>query len=98
MEEKNELSINNIEDMVAKAPWANYAKARSSAIRDLEEIDKIVQEFTKVRFPDRAVHEALKDKNSVLPDIELPPGRGDVNEALEAVMKDHLAQIGDVGK
>jgi hypothetical protein len=98
MEENDELTINNIKDMVAKAPWANYAKARTSAIRDLEEINKIVQEFTNTRFPDRAVHEALKDKNSVLPDVEPPPGRGDINETLEAVMKDHLARIGDVGK
>ena len=89
------LTIDDIENMVADAPWEKDAK--SPVKRDLEELEEIVQEFTNVRYPDFKEREALK-KRDIFKDVNPLPGRREVNETLQLVMEDHIAKIGDMDK
>lgn len=60
MDPDDELTLDNIEDMVNKAPWKK--NPRSSEKEDLEKIEEIVQEFTNMRYPDFKERETSKER------------------------------------
>ena len=95
MEEDNDITIDDIEKMVKRAPTLNNSfRALKQVREELEELDEIVQEFTRGRDP-RAQEVETGRTGPYRPRKQTDMDR--MNKVLLAVMDDHLSRVSKMG-
>ena len=98
MDSRDTLTIKDIERMVDETPTID-ASSRSSAqaMLDLEEVDEIVHEFTRTRFPRLASREERLPPTVSRSQSWTEESSNRMNDVLFAVMNDHSAKMSDTG-
>ena len=95
MEEDDDITIDDIEKMVERAPTLDDSFRALKQIREeLEELDEIIQEFTRGRDP-RAWQMETGRNGPYRPRKQTDTDR--MNEVLLAVMDDHSSRVSQMG-
>jgi hypothetical protein len=95
MEEDDDIMLNDIERMVERAPAIEgQGKSPRQVREELEELDEIVQEFTRGRDP-RAYNREEGSKGPYRPRRTVDTDQ--MNEVLMAVMDDHSSKVSKMG-
>jgi hypothetical protein len=69
----------------------------STTLEDLHEIDELVQEFMRVRYPRRSYNESMVPRSNPAPSEPIPAKKLDINEALHAVTEAHMKDMKEMG-
>jgi len=94
LEKNNNITINDIERIVEKAPTFQDSSKNSKQIREeLQEVDKIVQEFMKGK---NLCGNEDKNKN-LSQEVNNPEERNRMNEVLMAIMSNHKNKVNQMG-
>ena len=95
MEEDDDITIDDIEKMVERAPTLNDSfRALKQVREELEELDEIVQEFMRGRDP-RAREMETGRNGPYRPRKQTDTDR--MSEVLLAVMDDHSSRVSQMG-
>jgi hypothetical protein len=98
MEDNDMLEIEDVERIVDEAPTIlNSGKSKYRTLKDLHEIEEIVQEFTRTRFPSREHREQLRRTVPVIPEEDDPFTDEYVSAAFRAVVADHEQKVKAMG-
>jgi len=86
--------INDIERIVEKAStFQNSSKSLNQIKEELQEVDKIIQEFME----GKNLHENENEHGSSNQEVNNPEENNRMNEVLMAVMSDHKDRVNQMG-
>jgi len=99
MDQADLLTIDDIEDIVK---WVSTAPVileedAAATLEDLHEIDEIMQEFMRVRYPRRLYAEHTPPRHEAVPPEPTTAKKLDINEALHVVTEVHAQDMKDMG-
>jgi hypothetical protein len=95
LEEDDDIAIDNIKRMVDEAPdIINSGQDPTQVRRELEELDKIVQEFSRASYPKKYAR-TDRSQTAYQPRRKLDIDK--MNEVLMAVIDDHSAHVDELG-
>ena len=95
IKEDNDITMDDIEKMVERAPTLDDSfRALKQVREELEELDKIIQEFMRGRDPQAREVEAGRN-GSYRPRKQMDTDR--MNEVLLVVMDNHLSRVSQMG-
>jgi nicotinic acid mononucleotide adenylyltransferase len=87
MDPTDSLTIDDIEEIVDRVSTAPVILEEDAAatLEDLHEIDELVQEFTRVRYPRKSYKESTAQRSNPAPSEPISAKKLDINEVLRAV-------------
>jgi hypothetical protein len=71
----------------------SYHWDAAATLEDLHEIDELMQEITRVRYPRRSYNESTAPRNDPAPSEPITANKLDINEALRAVTEAHAKEV-----
>jgi len=94
LEKNDNITINDIERIVEKAPTFQDSSKNSKQRREeLQEVDEIVQEFMK----GKNLHGNEDENKNPSQEVNNPEERSRMNEVLMAIMSDHKNKVNQMG-
>jgi hypothetical protein len=99
MDQADSLTLDDIEDIIERVSTAPVILEENAAatLEDLHEIDEIVQEFTRVRYPRRSYAECAAPRQEAALPEPTPAKKLDINEVLRAVTEAHVQDMKKMG-
>jgi len=94
LEKNNDIMINDIKRIVEKAMTFQDSSKNSKQIREeLQEVDKIIQEFMK----GKNLHGNKDENKNLSQEVNNPEERNRMNEVLMAIMSNHKNKVNQMG-